>query len=127
VGQSTLSTRHSEINGNAENQDNKNLDNFGLSDSQASNSNLKVSSRPSTSDLNTVRSFTEKSLYHASLFEIDPFPKAEALKEDCRVGAVLNGSPEKISLEAQVEVRLSQLNVTGYLAIARRCHENLSN
>jgi hypothetical protein len=34
-------------------QDNKNLDNFGLSDSHSSNSNLNISSQPSKSGLNT--------------------------------------------------------------------------
>jgi hypothetical protein len=34
---------------------------------------------------------------------MNPFPNAEALIENCRVGAVLTDSPEKIALEAEVE------------------------
>jgi hypothetical protein len=94
-----ISVTHSLLQGN------KNLEHFGLSDSEVSNSNLNISSQPSTSNLNTGRSSTESSLYHVSLAEINPFLKAEALKENCRVGAVLNDSPEKTALEPEVEAR----------------------
>jgi hypothetical protein len=51
-------------------QDNGNPENIGLSDSHFSNSNLNVSSQPSTSGLNTSRLSSESILHHVSAAEI---------------------------------------------------------
>jgi hypothetical protein len=59
-------------------QDNKNFENFRLSDSRTSNSNLGVNSQHSTSRLNTGHSSSERNLCHENAVEIRSFPKAAA-------------------------------------------------
>jgi hypothetical protein len=88
-------------------QDNKELQNFGLSNSHTLNSNSDVSSQPPASGLNTGRSTSGSNLQHVSPVEIESFAKAEALTETRRqktyVGAVLIDTPMKDALEAEVE------------------------
>jgi hypothetical protein len=90
-------------------QDNKNPENVGLSDSHTPNSNLDVSSQPSTPGLTTGHSSSESNLYHASPVEIRPLPEAaarrEARRRKTRVTTVLTVTPVKIALEAEVEAR----------------------
>jgi hypothetical protein len=61
-------------------QDSKNLKYFVLSDSHDSNSNLDVSSQPSTSGLSKGRSSSESNLHHITFLKRTPFQKQKRLK-----------------------------------------------
>jgi hypothetical protein len=105
--------------------------NFGLSHSHTSNSTLDVSTRPSTSGLNTGHSSSESNLHRVSLVEIKPSPKAEALTEGRRQKSkerdVLADTPVKVALQIELGQALSWLKVTDYSVIAKTNHENLNN
>jgi hypothetical protein len=108
-------------------QDNKSLEIFGFSDSHTSNSNLDVSSQPSTSSLNTGRSSSESSVPHV---EIKPFPKAEVLgenhRQEIRLGAVLSDAPVKVSLGAEVGALTKPIKCNRLFSDSQ-VHENLNN
>lgn len=104
-------------------------ENFGLSGFHASNCTVDVSTRPSTSGLNTGHSSSESNLHRDSLVGIKPSPKTEAEghRQKTKERAVLPDTPVKVAIQIEQGQALSWVKVIDYSVRAKTSYKNLNN